>query len=201
MTEDINQIIAPIKEYFKLDSFNFHKIYNDDTQIRLTNKPDWMRYYLSNRLYLDSIFELPAANYERNRFIWSNIDTHNGILKAASNFGIRFGVTFIEPTNDGCEFYFLGTTTNDKNVINNYLSNFKLLEKFVENFHESGKSLFEKIEPHRFIIEDWYQNKTKFNSSGYIDKYKFLANIYGYTFTKREFECIPLLLKVLVQNK
>src|SRR5579863_3386981 len=74
LVDEINQVIAPLINYFGLNSFNYHKIFNDNSHIRLTNTPNWYRHYLKNRLYLQSIFELPANNYYRNRIIWSNID-------------------------------------------------------------------------------------------------------------------------------
>ena len=48
--EWINEIIEPIRKHFALDSFNYHKTYFDNYQIRLTNKPEWYKYYLKNVL-------------------------------------------------------------------------------------------------------------------------------------------------------
>lgn len=197
LASEINQVIAPLVTYFGLDSFNFHKTYNDNSQIRLSNTPDWKRHYLTNKLYQQSIFELPAQNYSKNRIIWSNIGTHNIILQEASQFGIKYGITLIEPVHDGCEFYFLGTTSDDQNVINKYLSNFYLLEKFIANFKNSGADIMAATEPHKVIVRDWENNKTKFNASNKIEHFSFLASIYGYQFTRRELECVPLLLKGL----
>jgi DNA-binding CsgD family transcriptional regulator len=147
-----------------------------------------------NKLYQQSIFELPAHNYSRNRIIWSNINTHNVILQAAAKFGINYGITLIEPCEDGCEFYFLGTTSNDNSVINNYLSNFQLVEKFVANFKDSGKSILALAEKERVCVDDWLCNDLNFSIAHQVDKYSFLAAIYGYRFTSRELQCLPLLL-------
>lgn len=197
LSHEINELIEPLREHFGLDSFNYHKTYNDNSQIRLTNTPDWQRCYLFNKLYQQSIFELPAYNYSKNRIIWSNIGTHSMILMAAAKFGITHGITLIEPSEDGCEFYFLGTTTNRRDVINKYLSNFQLLEKFISSFHQRGRKLFEQVAPFRVRVNDWLCNNLKFDSVDYIDKFKFLASISGYVFTNRELECLPLLLKGL----
>jgi|GEM_PF-2835799 len=195
LADEINQLIAPLSNYFGLNTFNYHKTFNDDSHIRLTNTPNWYRHYLKNRLYLQSIFELPASNYYRNRIIWSNIDTHNIIRQESDKFNINYGITLVEPCADGCEFYFLGTSTNDKNVINKYLSNFYLLDKFVANFHNAGAILFDKANPFRVKANDWQENPLKFNPVNNIDKILFLASIYGYEFTRRELDCIPLLLR------
>lgn len=197
LVNEINEVINPLITHFGLDSFNYHRIYNDNSQIRTGNTPNWQRHYLKQKLYQQSIFELPAHNYVKSRIIWSNIDTHNVILQEAKKFGINYGITLVEPLIDGCEFYFLGTTTNNRTVINKYLSNFYLLEKFIANFHNAAASIFAKIEPQRLIIKDWQQNTLKFASVNIIDKFTFLASIYGYSFTRRELDCIPLLLKGL----
>ncbi|MCC2644844.1 MAG: hypothetical protein K0R94_622 [Burkholderiales bacterium] len=195
LVEEINQVIDPLSNYFGLNSFNYHKTFNDGSHIRLTNIPNWYRHYLKHRLYLQSVFELPACNYYKNRIIWSNIDTHNIILQETRKFNINYGITLVEPCPDGCEFFFLGTTTNDKNVINKYLSNLYLLDKFLANFHNSAAVLFDKVNPFRLKVRDWQENQLKFNPVNNIDKISFLASIYSYDFTKRELDCIPLLLR------
>jgi len=197
LADKINQVIKPLITCFGLGSFNYHKTYNDDSQISLTNTPDWKRHYVKNKLYQQSIFELPAHNYLKNRIIWSNIDTHSTILDEAAKFGIKYGITLIEPMKDGCEFYFLGSTIDDSTVINKYLSNFYLLEKFIANFHVAAKEIFAAVEPHRLIINDRKENKLTFSTANHIDKFPFLSSIYGYKFTKRELDCLPLLLKGL----
>ncbi len=193
--QEIEDLIKPIRSSFALDSFNYHKTFDDKYQIRLTNKPDWYKHYLSERLYLQSIFELPFFNYSQSRIIWSNIDTHSGILHEASRFGINHGITIVEPDVDGYEFFFLGTTISDSRVINKYLSNFQLLEKFIQNFRIAGKELFTRLYQHKTKAYDWLDNKLQFPSINYIDKFSFLAEVYQYKFTNREIECLPFLLK------
>ncbi|RTL12587.1 MAG: LuxR family transcriptional regulator [Neisseriaceae bacterium] len=192
---EINELIQPIDKYFGLDSFNYHKTFNDNSQIRLTNKIDWYKHYLSQKLYLQSIFELPAFNYSRSRIIWTNINTHSVILHDAEKFGIKHGITIIEPNHDGYEFFFLGTTTNNSSAINKYLSNFQLLDKFIQNFKLANQDLQAKLYANKTIADDWSGNELKFESINEIDKYSFLTELYQYRLTTREIECLPLLIK------
>lgn len=193
--DSINNLIKPIADHFGLDSFNYHKTFWDNSQIRLTNQPDWYEYYLSNKLYLQSIFELPSVNYSKARIIWSNVYTHNEILRHASQFGIKHGITIIEPQNDGYEFYFLGSTIKGNEVINKYLNNFKLLEKFIENLQTTGKELFLKLNDSKVTADDWAHNKLDFKLVDHINNFAFLSEIYNYKFTNREMQCLPLILK------
>ena len=192
---EIDRLIYPLALHFGLNSFNYHKTYHNDAKIYLSNDPKWQAYYLQRRLYLHSVFELSAHNYVKTRIIWSNVDDHGFILHEALKFGINYGVTLVEPVADGCEFYFLGTTTKDKNVMNKYLSNFALVEKFIANFRQGAQDMFARVEPHQLIIRDWQNNDLHFNSTNQVDRLAFLMAIYGYTFSRRELDCVPLLLK------
>lgn len=194
-SDEINQILKPLVDNFGLNSFNFHKTYHDNAQIRLTNTPSWCYEYLTDKYYQESIFELPAHNYQKNRYIWSNIHTHKRILAGARAHGINYGITFVEPVDDGCEFYFIGTLIDNPEIINHYLSNFRLLEKFVATFHKKAAHLFEKIEPRRVIVEDWQNNQVCYNPAVSVDNLKYLAEISEYHFTARELDCVPGLLK------
>lgn len=193
--DEINQIIQPLSDYFGLNSFNFHKTYHDNAQIRLTNTPEWCYEYLVDRYYLESIFELPAHNYQKNRYIWSNIHSHKRILAGARRHGINYGITFVEPVADGCEFYFFGTLNDNPEIINHYLSNFRLLEKFVATFHKKAAHLFAIIEEKRVIVEDWKSNPLHYQPARAINNLQYLAEISEFTFTARELDCVPQLLK------
>jgi DNA-binding CsgD family transcriptional regulator len=171
-SKEINRLIVPLAKHFGLDTFNYFKTYNDNSQIRLTNTPEWIKHYLTNKLYQESIFELPPHNYMRNRIIWCNVGTHNRIIQEAAKFDIKHGVTFVEPVEDGCEFYLLGT-----------------------NFHQIKAPLLKLVEPSRTLTQDWMDNKLCFKSGNLIERFEFLNSLYNYHFTKRELDCVPLLIK------
>ena len=197
LVDEINQVTKPLKKHFSIDSFTYHKTYNDGSQTWATNQPQWLRYFLKNKLYLKSIFELPASSYSKNTIIYSHIGTHHSILAAAQKFDLSHCVVFIEPTIDGCEFYYLGTTTPNNGItIDKCLSNLATLEKFITNFNDLAQDILIKIEPFRVISKDLATNNhTTYRSIGGVANIEFLASISGYNLTKRELDCIPLLLK------
>lgn len=195
LSSETNQLIKPLKDYFNLDTFNYHKTFFDNSQIFLTNMPNWRRHYIKNKLYQKSIFELTPEKYSKDRIIWSSIDSHDIILTEAAKFNIFHGITIIEPVPDGCEFYFLGTSSNDKTVINKYLSNFCLVEKFIQYFQKVSSPLLKTLYESRLLIVDRQENTLNYEIVNDINRLNFLTTIYGYSFTNRELECIPLLLK------
>lgn len=195
LSTEINKLIKPLTDYFSLNTFNYHKTFFDNSQIILTNTPKWRQYYIEKKLYQKSIFELSAEKYSKDRIIWSSIDSHDIIIKEANKFNIYHGITIIEPVVDGCEFYFLGTSSNDKTVINKYLSNFCLVEKFIQYFQKVSSPLLKKLYPNRLLFVDRAENTLSYEIVNDINRLIFLTTIYGYNFSKRELECIPLLLK------
>ena len=106
LSSEINKLIKPLKDYFNLDTFNYHKTFFDNSQIFLTNTSKWRLHYIQEKLYQKSIFELSPDKYSKDRIIWSSIDSHDIIVTEAKKFNIYHGITIIEPVVDGCEFYF-----------------------------------------------------------------------------------------------
>ncbi|MFT6834741.1 MAG: DNA-binding CsgD family transcriptional regulator [Francisellaceae bacterium] len=194
-SEKVNEVIKPIVKHFRLDSFNYHKTYHDRSQIRLTNQPNWYEHYLKEKLYLHSIFELNSKIYSPCYILLSNIITHGNILNDAKKFGINHAITFIDPCDDGCQFFFLGTTQNDPDFLNQYISNIQLVKKFIHYFNIKAISLINEIEKYKTKSLDMKQNQLKFNQINELDKFTFISELYNLKFTSRELECITFLLK------
>ena len=192
---EINVIIAPLRQHFGLDCFNYFKTYHDGSQIRLSNTPEWLKHYLSQELYLHSIFESAPNKYNKSKLLWSNIKSHKKIIVDAASFGILNGITLIEPVVDGCEFYFLGTSQNSQMVVDSYVNKLNLLDKFVLYFREQAKHLLNDLFKQRVLSLDRMTNELTPTSihNKKLDMH-FLANLAGLNFTDKEMECITFLL-------
>jgi len=76
--------------------------------------------------------------------VWSHLSHHQPILNEARCFNIDHGLTLIQKTTDGCEFYFLGTTPNKPYVTNLLLNNIDTLQRFIIYFKEQAAALIKK---------------------------------------------------------
>jgi DNA-binding CsgD family transcriptional regulator len=199
-TQEINQIIQPLKEFFGLTSFVYQKNFNDGSEIRLSNQPEWICFFYEKELYKDSLFERHPSEFTKARILWSGLSTHNSILDKARSFNIDHGITFVEPCEDGCEFFFIGTEVKNHGVMSKYLAHLDLLGRFLDYFREKAKPLITKAMSQRVIIPDKFDNRPKILLQPEINRTKFLQSLNPIEFTPRELDCMHLLTKGYTQK-
>ena len=153
--ERINSICKPLEEHFGLTSFVYRKIYNDGTEITLTNQPAWSAHaYKTNLLVNESAFDKHPDHYESGVVLWSQLKGHTAILDEARKFGIDHGVTIIYKQTDGVELSFFGTKPDRPEVIKNYINNIDLLNRFVLYFKEEASEMLKIANKNRIVIPD-----------------------------------------------
>jgi DNA-binding CsgD family transcriptional regulator len=189
----INKIIEPISHHFGLDCFSYHKTFADGSQIRLSNKVDWYRHYLLEKLYLESIFELSADNYQSSYFLWSTVASHERIIEDAAKYDIYQGVTIVNKVGKDCEFYFLGMSNCNQLLYRNLVLNISQLLKFIPYFSSKARSLIQEISVSRTISNDMKLNSTNFEVIQGFNKIEYIMSISGIDMTGREKDVAILL--------
>lgn len=127
-SQEIDTICMPLRENFGITSFVYHKNFNDGSEIKLSNQPDWVEHFYKQQYYKISGFEKHPDTYQTCHIIWSHLSHHQPILQEAREFNIDHGMTFIQKTDHGCEFYFLGTTPDKLYVTNHCLNHLDLIQ-------------------------------------------------------------------------
>lgn len=192
--ETINKIIEPISHHFGLDCFSYHKTFADDNQIRLSNKADWYKHYLSRKFYLESIFELSADRYQSSYFLWSTVASHERIIKEAAKYSIYQGVTIVNKIGNDCEFYFLGMSSCDQHLYTNLVLNINQLLKFIPYFNIEAKKLIQTVSMNRTISNDMELNSTNFKNILGFDRMSYIMDISDISMTSREKDIALLLI-------
>lgn len=154
---NINEICRPLQQHFNITSFVYHKNFNDGSEIRLTNQPDWVEHFYNSQYYKLSGFEKHPENYSTGHVIWAHLTHHQPILNAARQFNIDHGITLINKTSDGCEFIFFGTTPSNSHLVNFYLNNIELLQRFFIYFKDKAEPIFSDLKSQRLYIPNKYQ--------------------------------------------
>lgn len=189
-------IIKPLIDFFRLTSFVYQKNFLDGSEIRLSNQPVWVRHFYANKLHQKSIFEVHPKRFKKNRIIWASLPQHQGVLKEARDFNIDHGITFIEPSDNGCEFFFIGTQSNRPEVMANYLNHIDILERFLCYFRDKASRLIKEAQQHRLIIPNKFTEAINTDLFENFDRSAFLEALdIDQPFSGRELQCIKLLLK------
>ena len=151
--EKIKALCKPLEEYFGLTSFVYRKSYNDGTEINISNQPEWVKhFYTDKELIKESTFDKHPDHYDSGVVLWSQLQGHQTILEHARRFNIDHGVTIIKKVPDGVEFCYFGTKSECPNVVGKYINNIDLLERFILYFKEQASEIIQKADKNRIVI-------------------------------------------------
>lgn len=195
-SNDIDEIIAPLKKFFGITSFVYQKQFSDGAETRLSNQPAWVKYFFEKELHSQSVFEQSTQHYQQGKFLWINLPQHQVVLNEAREFNIDHGITFVYPQEDGCELFFLGTTRDKPEVMQLYINHLDLLEQFLVYFKEKAAFLIKQAHEQRISISD---KKAQIKNELYLPKFnreEFQKILQSNTLTllsARERECLLLL--------
>jgi DNA-binding CsgD family transcriptional regulator len=216
--EQIKKICSPLKEHLGLTSFVYRKCYNDGTEINISNQPEWVKHFYTNKdLIQESTFDKHPDHYESGVVLWSQLKGHQTILEHARKFNIDHGITIIKKIPDGVELAYFGTTSNCPHVVGNYINNIDLLERFILYFKEQASETINHAEQHRILIphkfditkpkdEDLKAMKANVSRDAFLKAttlhhFKFEGQCKGLTFSGTEIRIIEHLLKGMTSEE
>ena len=151
--DEIKQLCRPLEDHFGLTSFVYRKNYNDGSEISLSNQPEWTEHFYSNKdIVKQSVFDKHPEHYQSGFVLWSQLKGHQEILQRAKAFDIDHGVTIVKKVPDGVELCYFGTRSKNDDVVNRYLNNLDLLERFILYFKEQAAEIIRMAERHKIIL-------------------------------------------------
>lgn len=207
----MREICRPLRQHFNITSFVYAKNFSNGTEIRLTNNPSWVLHYYEHEYYKQSAFEKHPSEIVPGFVLWSQLSNHHAVLNAAREFNIDHGITLVKKVPDAVEYYFFGTTCDNAHIVNFYLNNIDLLERFTFYFKEKGHKLIRQALANKIILPGKYQYTSPIVDEGnvcLIDNnlrqrftdatpinHVYINDEFQTGFTKRELDCITELLK------
>lgn len=193
-SSDIDQLSKPLREFFGITSFVYVQKFASGKEIRLSNQPDWIKYFYQHELYASSVFEQPWSSYQRTQLLWSQLTSHQVVLQGARTFNIDHGLTLVRPQSDSCEFYFLGTTPDNSSITSLYFSHLDLIDKFLDYFKEQAGKIIQQAKQQAIILPPSPQAPPLVSA---FDREAFLQTLHPQRslLSPREQDCIQLLVK------
>ena len=211
--DEVKKICQPLQDHFGLSSFVYRKNYLDGTEINISNQPEWVEHFYTHKeLIKESVFDKHPDYYKSGFVLWSQLEGHQEILARAKSFHIDHGVTIVRKVSDGLELCYFGTRDNNPCIVNNYLNNLDLLERFILYFKSQAADIIQQAERNKLVvIQNKYEivdimekdlqairpNMTRhdFIEATKLKKYHLDGEFKGIVLSIREMEVIRCLLK------
>jgi DNA-binding CsgD family transcriptional regulator len=207
---DIDEILKPLKR-LGIRYFTYMRNYPNNTQIYLSNTSEWVSAYYQHKLYESSQFQLAPESYRSGKFIWpvqSNLPVYQYAREYLKSDN---GITIIKRGDKYTEFYFFSSSSENKSIVNIYLNNMEILEKFVLYFDDRAEKILAKAEKSKVVLPlqlyGQAQGEVEVNSTASdiitsiteemkIRKYRIKDDRYqNIKISSRELECILLYNK------
>ena len=198
---DIDQIVRPVKEFFGFNYINYGKNFNDGSEIRLTNHPAWAEFFYQNKLYTRCSFHAHPKSFKKEHIV--NIAPSSfaayiddGYDRLTRDFDMDHDILFINPCDDGCEFFCMNAPRDHPEVMARYLPHIDLLERFFDYFKERAAPIIQQALKQRIYIPNKYVEARPIISEETLNREEFLnaLNLRN-PFTPRETDCARLLIK------
>lgn len=207
---DIAEICKPLI-HLDITSFNYVKTFEDGSQINLSNRTSWLEHFYDNKFYLIGAFENHPNQYASGFALWPHLSGQKIFYDARTYFNIDHGITIIEKQKDSCEFYYFGTTTNNHKLVNFYINNIDLLQRFIFFFKDKAALLLKKANKDRIILENHFESTASLNfdnsiiipdrkineffENTAIKNFQLSGSVEGETITSKQLRCIIYLLE------
>ncbi len=178
---DVGEICEPLRGY-GITFFLYARLFNDGTLLHLTQNWDALHYHYKKQ----HLISPPISNQSLgNKFFFlPSVIDHEGFNKANSDwrnlFNIDIPIYFIEHYHQYMELIIYSSTSNNHEILNFYLNNIDILEKFKFYFRDKANKLIAKSNKNKIQLpKEMYSNLGNINVSteSVIVKRKFLKHL------------------------
>lgn len=196
---DVKTIVKPLFDSSEIDYFYYAEFFKSGDCFSLCSNAKWHKFFFDEELYKFNV-DFPANGYHLCA-VKAPIIAEN-----AKNFGINHFFDYTKEYEDHYIMAGFGTSYGKESIIDFYLNNRDLLEKFIFYFQEQASTLIKiskKLE-NKIIMPEYYGNNNfqlKSNDCKVFDFLKRLnsserptVNLRSVLFSKRELECIKYIL-------
>jgi len=211
---NIDAICQPLKK-FGINIFTYLKNFKNGSQINLSSNSKWLEDYYNLSLYQSSLYENNPEAYRSGFSVWLATDDSPVIAHGRDYFDSYYGMTVTKQQDDGCEFYFFSGSMKNPVLMDFYLNNLDLLERFIIYFKDRAAKLLEQAKQNKIILpRDPINRETKDTNNNLSDlrkeflketamrRYRIESGEFkGITLSKREIDCISALHQGLTADE
>lgn len=201
---DMDTILSPLKK-IGIHYITFMRNYINGYQIYLSNIEGWVEDYYSNELYRQFISN-PPNEYKSCSVIWPKDKKLLVFDLAKERYNSDHGVTYIKTRKNYSDYYFFSTTQDNPNIINFYLNNGDILERFIAYFEDRAELLIKKAEegkvklpPSKIVLNNQSESNSYYDEMNLLNairemtirKYALKSReYYGARLSRQEITCV-----------
>jgi len=199
----VAKITEPLNKNFGISTFTYIRLF-ENKMFRISNNTKWSNYYIKNQLYeldyQDSCQEY-ISKMGNNNSLLAICNPKAKVVDCMRNHDVYHGMSIYKKFNNYIEVYNFATSSERSEIINFYLNNSTLFERFITYFKNKANCLRDYNDNNKLICRK--NNLLLPNNLNYeANKYNFIVmttldkiNISNVTvkITRREAECLYLL--------
>lgn len=150
---DLLSVCKPLKKY-GITYVLYVKRLLDGSQIELTNRFDWSEHYYQKAYYRIGPFKNIKYRYENGKFFWQGrgSDYEEMYKISRESFNIDHGFTIVLKHLTCNEFFHFAGDVNNPRLINFYINQPQVLERFILYFKDKLAKIIKKSEEKRLIL-------------------------------------------------
>ncbi len=139
-SKKIHRSCSPL-EKLGIIEFRYARSFNDLTQFSISPNFQFVEEYYALDFHKIGSFNKHPSRYKNSTMLWSDVDDSRPFLYARDRFSIGKGITLVEKRHDGCEFYFIGGSVDNKNITTFLMNHISLLRRFISYFKSENKKI------------------------------------------------------------
>lgn len=213
-TNDIRDIVEPLKKTAKIEHFSYQRSYANTTpreQIFFTTHPSFTENIFIPEKFYELAFCADPDEYQDALYLWAFFEKNIVHQAVKENLGFAHGITIIKKKTNHCEFFYFGTGEKNNLINAFFINNLFLFESFISEFEEKTKKILSHAEKNKFIVPESAGDQTIIpaqqyfnilNTNKYIPSKKHLVKTISSqkkqsNITPRELNCAQLIIKGL----
>lgn len=147
VSKDIESLLTPLL-IANVKHFGYVKIFSDTTHLVLTTNVKWLDCFYNN-FYQHGAYHKDLNAYQDGFQLWSQISDPVTVNVMCTEFNMAHGIALFKKHEEYCEIFSYGTTPENSSIIDWYLNNLDLLERFSIYFKVKATPLIQKAETDR----------------------------------------------------
>ncbi len=167
---DINKQILPLKK-LGITYMAIQRVSKEGQWSIISSNPTWIEYSAGNQFYKNDPSLINPKHYESGISFLSahKNDEFRGTLQkhAEDYFDLGNCLAIAEKNSEECWFTFLATSTENKSILNTYISKLKALKNFIRHFRNANKDIFDNAIP----VDLTVINSTAYSSQNNIAEF------------------------------